>query len=190
MRMKREKEVRAEYRKWLIQKAENLLSDFGEYKELCEYLYSKPFRWVIEEDANRAKDGTYLRTVFADETDDVSYHDIALYLDASDIPCNILEMMVALAVRCEKYIMQDPDYGDRTNLWLFGMINSLGLDIMTDGHFSEERANEIIDILLDRKYSPNGKGSLFSNDILEPTEDFTKLEIWYQLNWYLSTIPF
>lgn len=188
--MNRERELRSEYKSWLIQKATDLLSEFGNYKELCEYFHSKIFYWKIDADANRAKDGTYLRIMFSDESDEFSYRDISIYLNSDQFPCTLLEMMVALAIRCEKYIMQDPDYGDRTHLWLFGMINSLGLDVMTDGHMDISAADMIIDRLLERNYLPNGKGSLFSNDILNPTEDFTKLEIWYQLNWYLSTIPF
>lgn len=38
-----------------------------------------------------------------------------------------LEMIIALAIRLEEHIMDDPDIGNRTGQWFWDMIVSLGL---------------------------------------------------------------
>lgn len=50
---------------------------------------------------------------------------IASYLD--NRPCSVLEMIIALAIRLEEHIMDDPDIGNRTGQWFWDMIVSLGL---------------------------------------------------------------
>ena len=41
-------------------------------------------------------------------------------------------MMIALAIRCEEHIMDDPDAGDRTGQWFWSMLVSLGLGSMDE----------------------------------------------------------
>ena len=42
---------------------------------------------------------------------------ISAYLDNKT--CSVLEMMIALAIRCEEHIMDDPDVGNRTGQWFW-----------------------------------------------------------------------
>ena len=100
-------------------------------------------------------------------------------------PCSMLEMMIAVAVRCEVHIMQDEEFGNRTGQWFWTMIVNLGLDCQTDEHFDECAADAIIAIFTNRLYERNGEGGgLFV--IHNSRYDMRTTEIWYQLNYYLS----
>ena len=101
-------------------------------------------------------------------------------------PCSVLEMMIALSIRCEESIMDDTEYGNRTGQWFWGMISSLGLSSMTDDMFDKQYATNVINKFLNREYEPNGKGGLFT--IRNCKDDLRNVEIWYQLCWYLDSI--
>ena len=151
------------------------------YEKLLMRLHNRDFTYSILMDENRAEDGVDLRYRFGDEKNclDEAY----LYLTG---PCSVLEMMVALALRCEEHLMDDPDYGNRTSQWFWGMIVNLGLGSMTDDRFDRDFVDETIDIFLRREYEPDGKGGLFT--IKDCKYDLRNIDIWYQLNWYLSSI--
>lgn len=171
--------IRNEYFEWLYNLAcgERYSSDIS-YRKLLTYLHSREFTYLIPRDINRAKDGISLRYRFG------LYFD---YPNASDDligPCSILEMMLALAIRCEENIMDDPGIGDRTGQWFWGMIANLGLRNMTDNVFDESVVDEIINRFLNREYEPDGAGGLFT--IRHCEYDLRTVEIWYQLCWYLD----
>lgn len=143
-------------------------------------LRSIEFTYIIPRDENRAQDGLDLRCRFASMN---NYNpDIAYEIDG---PCSVLEMMIALAIRCEETIMDDPKKGDRTVQWFWIMINNLGLSDQTDGRFDKIFVTEAIQKFLNREYAPDGRGSLFR--IRNCRKDLRKVEIWCQLNWYLDT---
>lgn len=142
-------------------------------------LHDVDFEWLIDMDENRAQDGIDLRDRFIREC---GYHEEdEVYLEK---PCSVLEMMVALAIRAEQTIMDDPDAGNRTGQWFWEMITSLGLGRMDDLNFNRAKAMRTIDRFLDRKYEPNGKGGLFTMPDCE--RDLRDVDIWYQINWYLN----
>ena len=145
------------------------------YKRLLACLHSIEFRVVIPNDINRAKDGVDMRRRY--------YLTYGRIVDDGS-PCTVLEMMVALTVRCEENIMDNPSFGDRTGQWFWSMINTLGLSDMIDNRFDEEFVREKIDIFLNREYEPNGQGGLFK--LRHCRRDLRKVEIWYQLCWYLD----
>ena len=147
------------------------------YNELMIYLYEKPFRYILKKDLNRAKDGEDLRLEFVHPVEGRQAH----YLEK---PCSMLEMLVALAVRCEKTIMADPRYGDRTKQWFWGMVKNLGLSSMNDTRFDYDKVDGIVERFLNRKYEPDGTGGLFH--IRDCDKDLRKVEIWNQLCWYLD----
>jgi hypothetical protein len=107
-------------------------------------------------------------------------------MEALDGPCSVLEMILALAIRCEENIMDDPLKGDRTKQWFWGMINNLGLDTMTDMNYNERFIDDCVCRFLNRDYEPDGRGGLFT--VRNCYEDLRNVEIWYQLLWYLDTI--
>lgn len=156
------------------------------YKKLLMRLHDTEFRYLIPKDQNRAEDGIDLRYRFALAQSQNDYHVQEIILDILDGPCSVLEMMVALSIRCEENIMDDPTIGNRTGQWFWGMIVNLGLGSMTDDRFDRELVDEIIERFLNREYEPNGKGGLFT--IKHCCRDLRDVEIWYQLCYYLDTI--
>lgn len=171
--------ISSQYFKWL-----SGLVHRERYSRLLSLLHEIDFKYSISKDQNRAADGESLRYRFAlmegyeDSIDEV--------LDILDFPCSVLEMMVALALRCEEDIMDDASIGDRTAQWFWEMIVSLGLGSMNDTMIDDDRVIDIIERFLDRDYEPNGKGGLFT--IRRCNEDLRNVEIWRQLCWYLDSI--
>lgn len=150
------------------------------YEKLLSYLHSVEFTFVIPNDENRAIDGIDLRRRFAIRKGD---EDLADYISG---PCSILEMMLALSIRCEESIMDDPNIGDRTSQWFWIMVRNLGLGGMNDSYFDEDYITDVITRFLNRDYEPNGRGGLFY--IKNCEVDLRRVEIWYQLNWFLDSI--
>lgn len=171
-----------EYFTWLYNKAcGNRYSDQISYRKLLMFLHSKVFRYSIPRDENRAEDGIALRQRFAYDCDIIE--DADSYLTE---PCSVLEMMLALAIRCEETIMDDSTRGDRTTQWFWGMITNLGLGSMTDDRFDKRYVNDIVERFLDREYEPDGRGGLFR--VRNCDCDLRDVEIWIQLLWYLDSI--
>lgn len=173
--------IENEYFEWLY----NLVcgerfSDQTSYRKLLMYLHTIEFTYSIPKDSNRAEDGKDLRWRFALYNNDRS---LSEYLIG---PCSVLEMMIALAIRCEENIMDNPNIGDRTGQWFWGMITSLGLGSMYDSRFDKQLVNDIVNAFLERDYRPDGKGGLFT--IKNCDSDLRTVEIWYQLCWYLDSI--
>lgn len=155
------------------------------YTKLLKLLHDTEFTYTHPFDGNRWEDGINLRYRFGrvHRLDDGF---IATTLDTK--PCSVLEMMVALAVRCEETIMCEPELGDRTGTWFWTMIKSMGLIGCYDDMFDIwcELAKHLIDRMLKRQYKSNGMGGLFY--IPNCTEDLRTVEIWTQLMLYLDTI--
>lgn len=153
------------------------------YRKLLNFLDNMDFTYQLVMDSNRFEDGIELRYRFGYECGYKSSI-ISQYID--DRPCSVLEMLIALSIRLEEHIMDDPDVGDRTGQWFWNMITNLGLKSMDDRKFDEEYVEDIITKFLERDYEPNGDGGLFT---LENCKyDLRTVEIWYQACWYLDSI--
>lgn len=174
-----------EYFRWLSDLACGDRYSTGiSYSKLLYHLHNTTFRYSMLMDENRAEDGKDLRYRFAiSECYDESPE---LILDCLDGPCSVLEMMVALSIRCEETIMDDTDYGDRTRQWFWDMIINLGLGSMTDDRFDVRFVDEVLNRFLDREYEPNGVGGLIM--IINCDVDLRTIEIWRQLCLYLDSI--
>ena len=173
--------IKNEYFEWIF----NLVcgkrfSQEISYRKLLMLLHDTEFIFSIPNDENRAKDGIDLRYRFLLSTE---REDLLYCLEG---PCSVLEMMVALSIRIEENIMDDPNIGDRTGQWFWGMIVSMGLGSMTDYRFDKQFSKNAISIFLDRDYEPNGKGGLFT--LRHHDRDLRDVEIWYQMCWYLDDI--
>lgn len=153
------------------------------YRKLFVRLYDTEFTFTIPMDGNRAEDGVDLRYRFGRE---YSYPDAMIASCLDDRPCSILEMMAALAIRCEEHIMDDPDAGNRTGQWFWGMLVSLGLGSMDDAKFDRDYVDDVLIQFLNRDYARNGEGGLFTVEYADC--DMRSVEIWYQLNYYLNEI--
>ena len=174
-----------EYFMWLSDTVcKDMFPEHISYTKLLRYLHEKAFRFLIPNDKNRAEDGCDLRYRYArnnlpnDIADDIYNH--------IDGPCSVLEMMVALAIHCEEFITDNPDYGDRTKQWFWNMITNLGLGSMSDDRFDRYFVDDIIERFLERDYAPDGRGGLFY--IRRCEHDLRNVEIWHQLCWYLDSI--
>lgn len=152
------------------------------YTKLLAHLHNIEFTWFVPYDDNRADDGLQLRRRYGIDCENL---DLQKYLKG---PCTVLEMMVALAIRCEECIMDDTVYGDRTGQWFWGMIHNLGLTPMNDPGYDASLVDKAIERLLDREYEPDGTGGLFT--IRNCDRDLRTVEIWRQLSWYLDSIMY
>lgn len=148
------------------------------YRKLLMYLHDTEFVYLIPMDRNRAKDGVGLRDHFISTIDYGSVSDI-------DGPCSVLEMMIALAIRCENF-MDDPCIGNRTSQWFWSMVTSLGLGGVTDERFDMYYVDEVLERFLKRDYAPNGAGGLFT--IRNCDCDMRDIEIWHQMCRYSATV--
>ncbi len=155
------------------------------FRSLLEFLYHHDYIPACEMDISRAADGINLRYRFATENS-IPYVKIDECFHG--IPCSMLEMMVALALRIEEHILEDRSAGNRVGQWFWNMVVSLGLAAMDDERFHPDRANYIVDRFMRRDYQPNGAGSLFT--ISNPDYDMRQLDIWYQLMAYLNENDF
>lgn len=177
-----EEKFKEAYFEWICQlMTDNEYAPVSSYRKLLRHLHRIDFSYTMSTDSNRAEDGIELRYRFGYENGYMGAI-VATYLDNS--PCTMLEMMVALAIRCEEHIMDDPDIGNRTGKWFWEMIQSLGLIDMDDSHFDPRYVESIISVFTDRKYKRNGAGGLFT--IKDTGKDLRKYEIWYQMCWYLN----
>lgn len=176
-------EIEDEYFEWLYSFVDNrrFHRDIS-YRRLMIFLYNEPFRWTIPRDENRAIDGDNLKKRYAIEMG----FDSGYFTDDLNNYCSVLEVIIALALRMEETIMDDPRIGNRTSQWVWEMIGSLGLSDMTDERFNEHHVYNIVRNFLNRNYYPDGRGSLFH--IPNCQYDLRGTEIWIQMLWYLDTI--
>lgn len=173
----RHDEMTHDYYRHLLDKIH--FRQYGPYERVLNYLFHREFYWVVPMDRNRYENGLALREDFAMQ---VGY---PMFFWRGYLPdyCTVLEMMVALAQDCEDRLMGDPELGDRTHIWFWIMMNKVGLDELVDHKFDENRADRIVTRILDRTFSPDGRGGLFGQLCHEG--DMRQIEWWYQLNYYL-----
>lgn len=160
------------YFDWLI----NLVctsSHRKSYISLLSELYNIPFWFnsaIAPNDIYRMDDGLALQYEYASITgDNVSRS------------CSVLEVMIALARKCENISGVIDCEG-----WFWMMIDNLGLESMYERHFDADYVRAVIARFLERGYSPNGSGSLFYIPGIK--EDLRQVEIWYQMCWYQNYI--
>ena len=167
-----------EYREWLFDIIR--FDDFCDrYERLLDFLSGVKFTWLVDHDDNRAEDGFALRWKFASECDT----DDNFWIGRMPVRCSVLEMMIALSMRIEDEV-HDPEEGDRTALWFWNMIKTMGLFGMVNQLFDREICEEKVDIFLQRKYKRNGIGGLFVTK--SASNDMRCSEIWYQMNTWIA----
>lgn len=176
--------LESEYFNWLCDKIFYNVKRVKHYK-LINHLHNFEFVPTMDMDKNREDDGKQLRYRFGSE-EDIPRNIILQLLDTDNNPCSILELMVALALRCEETIMTDSEYGDRTELWFWRMVESLCLYDMDDIHYNKAHVNMVLMDLNDRKYNRNGERGLFT--IPNVRKDLRNVDIWYQMCWYLDIL--
>lgn len=172
-------DIKNEYFEWLYDLVyiDRGSDDIG-FRKLLMHLHGVEFIFRLPMDENRALDGISLRWRYICERDyspDV--------LDDLEGPCSVLEMMIALAFKCDEF-MDDPAIGDRFAQWFWHMIVSLGLGSMDDRTYNRRVVERSVRGFLDRAYNPDGSGGLFT--IRNCNRDLRRVEIWHQMCWYLD----
>lgn len=151
-----------------------------DFSELLGVLADIPFRYSLRMDENRKMDGIALRYRFGYENG-ISGDDISERI--GDEPCSVLETMAALCLRCAEQII-DADISACTELMFRDMLHSLGLDGQVDGVIDIPVVRRVVRRFLDRRYSADGRGGLFT--VSCPGRDMRTTEIWYQMCLYLG----
>ena len=115
-------EVANEYFEWMSELVcgDRFAQRFS-FRKLLMQLHTTEFTYCLKMDKNREEDGIDLRYRFAYEHPEIP--NAENYLDG---PCSVLEMMIALAIRCEEQFMDNALLGNRTAQWFWGMITNLG----------------------------------------------------------------
>ena len=147
------------------------------HEKLLDCLFDIPFRWDIPLDENRAEDGLSLRYDYSVDYD-------RGFDDYFRAPCNVLEMMVALSLRCERDFTGDLAAGLAVDKWFWQMIENMDLMKYTDSYFIRDEVESKVSAMLYREYEPNGKGGLFV--IKDRDVDVRDMEIWKQMMCYIS----
>jgi len=168
------------YYNWLVERITGKPVSTCQYKKLLRKLYETEFTWIVEGDENRAGDGIALRRQFAEEG--------GFEQSLNDMPCSVLEMMIALAERIDQGIMRGfgPDYSAYD--WFWCMIENLGLDDQNDRRFDQFIVCRAIQNMLDRRYVLGQRGALFvlKNCSTFDTKKWHKMEIWLQMTAWLN----
>lgn len=170
------------YYDWLVgllKMSDTEVVDFDDYDILLKHLFNTTFLINVYDDNNRSSDGLSLREHYSRDAELSSgvFEDMII-----GNPCSVLEMMMGLAIRIEReYLAGDYEDGNRTWLWFYSMLESLGLSKMTDDNYDEEKVNDILYSFMCYEYPSNGRGSLFYIPG-KHAKDMTS--IWYQAhNW-------
>lgn len=181
MQIRIEDRIKSDYFEWMYDLvSKDRFAKGNTFRQLLTFLHDVEFVYFIPYDENRAAEGIALRYRYC------------LLHDCTDLewcltgPCSVLEMMIALAIRCEENIMDDPEMGDRTGQWFWNMITNMGLGSMNDTNFNEWLANDVVTRFLNREYEPDGRGGLFR--VRGWHRDMRTAEIWHQLMAYINSM--
>lgn len=142
------------------------------YFTVLWHLHNTTFYPVIFMDRNRVQDALAFRRRF-------------ILIDLGH-PVGVLEVMVALAERLETDIMSGTVDHDRTAEWFWSMFECLGLLDSSDEVYDERYVDGVLSRFINRKYSKNGRGGLFS--VNDPSIDMREYELWFQAALYLNAV--
>lgn len=134
------------------------------YNNLIHFLNNKEFvvDHNVSRDKNRASDGIQLRREYFGE-------------GYPTLPCTVLEMLIALAIRIDSEYTGDPGE-PKPGVIFWEMVNNLDLT-------HTNNPGRILDRFMMREYEPSGRGGLFP--LKHPTSDQRYVEIWYQMMSYV-----
>ncbi len=137
----------------------------------CGALFDIPFRWShkIPLDADRAENGVALRVYY--------YKKMHKYTGIEGSECNMLEMLVALAMAMDSVVSWSED--PHPERWFWEMLENVGIDDVDDYGY----VVEVVGHVLDRRYKANGSGGFFPLKF-SPIDQRTN-PIWNQASAYI-----
>lgn len=164
------------YKNWIINRVSSKEIPVERYSKLLDYLFHRDFTWYVRSDENRAGDALHLRQEYEDEEnifDGSSFHDQQV---------NVLEVLAALAIRCEYEIMGEPGEENPSH-WFWLYLQNLGLMEFDDDHFNYATVDFVVGNWIHRRYNHDGFGGIFpvENCVI----DQRRSELWLQMHQYL-----
>ena len=160
------------YFRWLYSQVADpeVINPYATHWRLLRVLYTKEFLWHVPNDDNRIQDGKDLRFEFAgDQRIDEGW---------LDLPCSMLEILIALA----RKLAFEAD--GRPAGWFWTMMTNVDLTQYSDRRrFSDEMIHEVLDRIIFRSYNYSGEGGLFP--LKEADRDQREVELWYQMCAYV-----
>jgi hypothetical protein len=157
-----------EYYNWLVSSI--ALPPNKTFNALFDMMHSREFVWLIPNDDNRIEDALELRNEFLKR-----HKKKTLDLEGA----TLLEIVISLSRRASFIAGHSPKQ------WAWRLIKNLRLDKRFDPLTENDmtRVNDILETLIWRTYSKDGRGGFFP---LKYTEvDQTQVEIWYQMNKFI-----
>ena len=155
------------------------LQKMTKFGRLFEILHHINFECVLERDENREDDGVELREEYSVPDCFDAEQEEAFYAQK----CSVLEMLIALSIRVDDEFIGDPAEEHPEDFFM-EMIENLGLDKFNGNRYRDDDVIKIIQRWMDRKFNKNGHGSPFP--MKYDRRDQRKLEIWDQMNAYIS----
>lgn len=165
------------YLKWLYRQVADPDQDLT-FWNVLRILFTTEFVWIVPNDENRISDGKALREEFLD-TQGIRLRRSELHW--IELGCSMLELMVGLARRLE----YEADRG-RAHYWFWILMENIGLseeNVNDSCMFSEEDVRDVLEMVIQRYYEPNGHGGFFPLE--NPRDDQRTIELWYQLSEYV-----
>lgn len=163
------------YYNWLLD-AVATKQEQSVYSLTFSTLYSTPFISYDEFDDNLVENARGMREEFY-RFSKLACKLIDIYGEIDFDTC-ILEIMVYLATRIEDTIMSNSDYGDRTGVWFWYMMESLDIVRYDNLRFDEPEIDQRLDNFVERRYEKNGFGGLFT--VEKRGFDARRTNIWQQ----------
>ncbi len=142
------------------------------YLDLFERMHNLEFVWTVPNDDNRVQDALDLRSEFEQK--------FSGRLNLGGATC--LEVLISLSHQ----IAFIASGNDHSRQWAWTLLKNLGLLKFSDP-LTLDKADQVDRILHDlvwRDYRKDGKGGFFP--LQNPDTDQTKVEIWYQMNAYVT----
>lgn len=163
-----------DYLRWLASQIRDDDDPAKTYWGLLGVMFNKEFVWLVPNDDNRVVDGLELRREFCHAADISvdSLRDLG--------PCSFLEVLIGISRRLE-FIG-----GGSAPGWAWQLLNNLELHRLTDplDRRRARKAEEILDVVIWRRYLPNGQGGFFP--LIDFDDDQTQVEIWYQMSAFVE----
>lgn len=144
---------------------------------VLQQLFTTEFVWRIRNDDNRVEDGRELRSEFLEQHPEE--RPPSGWMREG---CSFLEMLIALSRRAAFQTEGIPP-----DEWFWHMLENAAIRI-SDRDYEHNRmgnyVQQVLQMLNNRTYDRSGRGGLFPLHDVDAV-DQTKVELWYQLNYYL-----
>lgn len=170
------------YFDWLKSECFSESSERREYEGVLRVLHDIPFYFTIWSDENRAGDAlSFRRSEFLGTQRDLDHLDQHWLHDWAEASPSVLEVLLAMARRWSWY------FEGSVPFYFAHMFMNMKFDRSPGRHLVPVAANAVrarCDDWMSRQFKPNGDGSPFPIHHALEVVDFTKVDIWAQMNAY------